>query len=119
MMKEFGFKYVVSTLRESFSATHNGWKAMIYNGEEFYTSKRYDIDPIIDRVGGGDSFSGGIIHGLMLSLIHIYANRTFCAVAGTADWTERGICRTTRRLGTGIIRSCLSGSTGLVTKLCD
>ena len=51
MMKEFGFKYVVSTLRESFSATHNGWKAMIYNGEEFYTSKRYDIDPIIDRVG--------------------------------------------------------------------
>ncbi len=65
MRNEFGFKYVVSTLRESFSATHNGWKAMIYNGEEFYTSKRYDISPIIDRVGGGDSFSGGIIHGLL------------------------------------------------------
>ncbi|MFR9625813.1 MAG: sugar kinase [Rikenellaceae bacterium] len=65
MRKEFGFKYVVSTLRESFSATHNGWKAMIYNGEEFYTSKRYDIEPIVDRVGGGDSFSGGIIHGLL------------------------------------------------------
>ncbi len=65
MRKAFGFKYVVSTLRESFSATHNGWKAMIYNGEEFYTSKRYDIEPIIDRVGGGDSFSGGIIHGLL------------------------------------------------------
>lgn len=65
MMKEFGFKYVVSTLRESFSATHNGWKAMIYNGQEFYQSKRYDINPIIDRVGGGDSFSGGLIHGLM------------------------------------------------------
>jgi len=54
MMKEFGFKYVVSTLRESFSATHNGWKAMIYNGKDFYVSKRYDINPIIDRVGGGD-----------------------------------------------------------------
>lgn len=65
MMKEFDFKYVISTLRESFSATHNGWKAMIYDGKEFYTSKRYDIDPIIDRVGGGDSFSGGIIHGLL------------------------------------------------------
>ena len=65
MAKEFGFKYVVSTLRESFSATYNGWKAMIYNGEEFYESKRYDINPIIDRVGGGDSFSGGIIHGLL------------------------------------------------------
>ena len=61
----FGFKYVVSTLRESYSATHNGWKAMIYNGKEFYESKHYDINPIIDRVGGGDSFSGGIIHGLL------------------------------------------------------
>lgn len=65
MMDTFGFKYVISTLRESISATHNGWKAMIYDGKEFYVSKRYDIDPIIDRVGGGDSFSGGIIHGLL------------------------------------------------------
>ena len=65
MKEEFGFKYVVSTLRESFSATHNGWKALIYDGKEFYQSKRYDIDPIIDRVGGGDSFSGGLIHGLL------------------------------------------------------
>lgn len=65
MMETFGFKYVVSTLRESLSATHNGWKAMIYNGKEFYVSKRYDIMPIIDRVGGGDSFSGGLIHGLL------------------------------------------------------
>ena len=65
MKQEFGFKYVVSTLRESFSATHNGWKALIYNGKEFYESRRYDIMPIIDRVGGGDSFSGGLIHGLL------------------------------------------------------
>ncbi len=65
MAKEFEFKYVISTLRESFSATHNGWKAMIYNGKEFYESKRYDINPIIDRVGGGDSFAGGVIHGLL------------------------------------------------------
>ena len=40
MAATFGFKYVISTLRESFSATHNGWKAMIYNGEEFYESNR-------------------------------------------------------------------------------
>ena len=65
MMKEFGFKYVVSTLRESFSATHNGWKALIYDGKEFYQSKHYNINPIIDRVGGGDSFSGGLIHGML------------------------------------------------------
>ena len=65
MMQEFGFKYVVSTLRESYSATYNGWKALIYDGKEFYQSKRYEINPIIDRVGGGDSFSGGLIHGLL------------------------------------------------------
>lgn len=65
MARQFGFKYVVSTLRESYSATHNGWKALIYNGKEFYESRHYDIDPIIDRVGGGDSFAGGLIHGLL------------------------------------------------------
>ena len=65
MQQEFGFKYVVSTLRESFSATHNGWKALIFNGKDFYQSKRYEINPIIDRVGGGDSFSGGLIHGML------------------------------------------------------
>ena len=65
MMIEFNFKYVISTLRESFSASHNGWKAMIYDGKEFYMSTRYDVEPIVDRVGGGDSFAGGVIHGLM------------------------------------------------------
>jgi len=65
MAHEFGFKYVVSTLRESFSASHNGWKALIYDGKEFYESKRYDIEPIVDRVGGGDSFSAGLIHGML------------------------------------------------------
>ena len=65
MAKEFGFKYVVSTLRESYSATYNGWKALIYDGEEFYQSKHYDLNPIVDRVGGGDSFAGGLIYGMI------------------------------------------------------
>ena len=65
MREQFGFEIVCSTLRESFSATHNGWSAIIYDGKEFYQSKHYDIEPIIDRVGGGDSFSGGLIHGLL------------------------------------------------------
>ncbi len=65
MLKQFDFKYVVSTLRESHSASHNGWKAIIYNGDEFYESRHYDILPIVDRVGGGDSFAGGLIHGLL------------------------------------------------------
>ena len=65
MAEEFNFKYVISTLRESHSASHNGCKGMIYDGENFYVSRHYDIAPIVDRVGGGDSFSGGIIHGLL------------------------------------------------------
>ena len=63
-VKEWGFKYIVSTLRESYNASINGWKAMIYNGKDFYVSRRYEIKPIVDRVGGGDSFSAGLIHGL-------------------------------------------------------
>ncbi|MBQ8047302.1 MAG: sugar kinase [Prevotella sp.] len=65
MAETFGFRYVASTLRESFSASHNGWKALIYDGSAFYESRRYDIKPIVDRVGGGDSFAAGLIHGLL------------------------------------------------------
>lgn len=83
MAEEFHFKYVVSTLRESFSATHNGWKAMLYDGIQFYQSKRYDINPIIDRVGGGDSFSAGLIHG-MLKYPNNLANALEFAVAASA-----------------------------------
>lgn len=67
MCDKFGFKYVISSLRESFSASHNGWSACIMDGEsrEFYRSRRYEINPIVDRVGGGDSFAGGLICGLL------------------------------------------------------
>ena len=65
MMEKFGFTLMASTLRESYSASDNGWKALIYDGNEFYESKHYRITPIVDRVGGGDSFSGGLIHGML------------------------------------------------------
>ncbi|MDA3845849.1 MAG: sugar kinase [Vallitaleaceae bacterium] len=64
MKEQFDFKYVVSTLRKSHSASDNGWSALIYDGNEFYHSKEYAIH-IVDRVGGGDSFSGGLIYGLL------------------------------------------------------
>ena len=64
-MDEFGFRYSIRTLRESFSASDNGWKAMIFDGETFHVSRRYELNPIVDRVGGGDGFSAGIIHGLV------------------------------------------------------
>ncbi len=69
MKEAFGFEKVCTTLRESHSASHNGWSALIYDGNEFYQSKHYDINPIVDRVGGGVSFSGGLIHGLAASAL--------------------------------------------------
>ncbi len=55
---------ITVTLRESFSADRNGWSACINDRKEFYRSRRYEITDIIDRVGGGDSFSGGLVYGL-------------------------------------------------------
>jgi 2-dehydro-3-deoxygluconokinase len=64
MKEKFGFKYVISSLRESYSASDNGWSACAYDGNEFYHSRKYDIR-IVDRVGGGDSFAAGVIYGLL------------------------------------------------------
>ena len=52
------------TLRESKSASHNGWSACLYDGKDFLMSRHYEITHIVDRVGGGDSFAGGLIYGL-------------------------------------------------------
>ena len=57
-------KLIAITLRESKSADHNDWAACINNRAHFYESKKYHITDIVDRVGGGDSFAGGLIYGL-------------------------------------------------------
>ena len=64
MADKFGFQYIVSSLRESHSASDNG---CIMDGKtrEFYHSKKYRVTPIVDRVGGGDSFAAGLICGLL------------------------------------------------------
>jgi 2-dehydro-3-deoxygluconokinase len=65
IIKEFPrVKKVITTLRESVSASHNNWSGVIWNGKELLKSKSYRITHIVDRVGGGDSFMGGLIYGL-------------------------------------------------------
>ncbi len=67
LKKEYGFSAVAVTLRESYSASRNGWSAMLHDDKdcaEPYRSTRYDIR-IVDRVGGGDAFAGGLIAGLL------------------------------------------------------
>lgn len=64
MKERFGFKVVASTLRESYSASDNGWSALVYDGQEFHHSRKYEIH-LVDRGGGGASFAAGIIYGLI------------------------------------------------------
>ncbi|MCI8373229.1 MAG: sugar kinase [Lachnospiraceae bacterium] len=60
----FGFSKVAITLRESISANDNNWSAMLYDGTDYYFSKKYKMH-IVDRVGGGDSFGGGLIYACL------------------------------------------------------
>ncbi len=63
LTERFGFKGVAITLRESKSANDNDWSGMLYTGKKAYFSKKYSMH-IVDRVGGGDSFGGGLIYAL-------------------------------------------------------
>ncbi len=67
MKDRFGFKYIASSLRESHSASDNGWSALVYNGTDFYHTKKYEVR-IVDRVGSGDSFASGLIYGLVTGM---------------------------------------------------
>jgi len=67
MKEKFNFKYIASTLRESHSASDNGWSALVYDGKEFYHTRSYEVR-IVDRVGSGDSFASGFIYGLVTGM---------------------------------------------------
>lgn len=64
LKEKFGLKYVASTLRESHSASDNSWAALLYDGNEFYHTKKYKIH-LVDRGGGGASFSAALIYGIL------------------------------------------------------
>jgi 2-dehydro-3-deoxygluconokinase len=58
-------KKVITTLRGSINANHNSWAGVLWDGDKLYQSSQYEITHIVDRVGGGDSFMGGLIYGLL------------------------------------------------------
>ena len=64
LYKNFNLQKVAITLRESHSASCNGWSALLYDGQKIYKSKQYKVH-LVDRVGGGDSFCGGLIYALL------------------------------------------------------
>jgi len=66
LMKKFPkAKKIIITLRGSISASHNSWSGALFNGEKLFIAPNYNITHIVDRVGGGDSFMGGLIYGLI------------------------------------------------------
>jgi 2-dehydro-3-deoxygluconokinase len=66
LSKQFpNLKTIAITLRGSISASHNKWSAVVFHGGELFFGPDYDITHIVDRVGGGDSFMGGLIYGLL------------------------------------------------------
>ncbi len=66
IMKRFlRCKKVITTLRGSINANHNSWSGVLWDGEKLYQAPTYQITHIVDRVGGGDSFMGGLIYGLL------------------------------------------------------
>jgi len=66
VMKRFPkVKKVITTLRGSISASHNTWSGMMWDGQQMHTTPTYQLSHIVDRVGGGDSFMGGLIYGLL------------------------------------------------------
>ena len=65
LCKKFNFKMTAFTLRTSISASDNRWAGMLFDGNDFYFSREYDILHIVDRLGGGDSFGAGLIYSLL------------------------------------------------------
>lgn len=86
LAERFGFQKVAMTLRTSLSASDNKWAALLYDGTKFYQSKEYSIH-ITDRVGGGDSFGGGLIY----ALLHDFSGQEIIEFAVAASCLKHSI----------------------------
>ncbi len=98
-------KLLAITLRESRSASHNGWSACLNNRAEFLTSRHYDITHIVDRVGGGDCFAGGLIWGLM----NLATNQEALEFAVAASCLKHSIPGDFSRLSVSEVQALLKG----------
>ena len=96
---------VAITLRESKSANHNDWSACLYNGKDFFLSRKYAITDIVDRVGGGDSFGGGLIYGL-----NHYDEKTALEFAVAASCLKHTIPGDFNRVSVAEVESLMKGS---------
>jgi 2-dehydro-3-deoxygluconokinase len=83
-------KKVITTLRGSISASHNTWSGVLYDGSKLYKAREYDITHMVDRVGGGDSFMGGLIYGLLTYGDDLQAALDFAVAASCLKHTVYG-----------------------------
>jgi len=111
---QYSCKYVAITLRESYSASRNGWSGMLYNAaeREFYFSKTYDIQ-IIDRVGGGYSFTAGLIYALSTNAENNFAINFAVAASCLKHTMEGDYNRTTIE---DIVQLISSGGNGRIQR---
>ena len=106
-------KLIAITLRESHSADWNGWAACLNDGENFFVSKKYEIRDIIDRVGGGDSFAGGLIYGLN----HYESKQQALEYAVAASCLKHSIIGDFNRVGVSDVEKLMGGDgTGRVQR---
>ncbi len=83
-------KKVITTLRGSVNANHNTWSGVLYDGQKLYQAPTYDITNIVDRVGGGDSFMGGLIYGLITYTDNLQSALNFAVAASCLKHTIYG-----------------------------
>lgn len=91
IMKQFPrCKKVITTLRGSVNANHNSWSGVLFDGKELYQAPTYQITNIVDRVGGGDSFMGGLIYGLLTYKEDLQSALDFAVAASCLKHTVYG-----------------------------
>ncbi|MGI9044488.1 MAG: PfkB family carbohydrate kinase [Gemmatimonadaceae bacterium] len=95
----------VITLRESHSASHNGWSAVLHNRSSFLASRTYEITDIVDRVGAGDSFAAGLIYGL----IEYQDDARALEFAAAASCLKHSVAGDYNRAGVADVESLIEG----------